>query len=227
MTKPNGIHHLAVSTANMKEQLTFFTQVMGMELVALYWMHGVEGAWHGFCRLNDSCSLAFVFTPGNEDAARIVGQTHAANGAGPSAGGTMQHLAFNVDTEAELIAMRDRIRSHGHPVFGPADHGMCKSIYFGGPEGLTLEVAISEAAIDGDQWIDPEVVQLAGISAAELNAMRNPPGGPEKPMAQPSYDETKYHMGYPEKMYKLMLAAPDEVLISQMSYTDPPVPAAN
>ena len=135
MTQPNGIHHLAVSTANMKEQLTFFTQVMGMELVALFWMHGVDGGWHGFCRLNDHCSIAFVHLDGNKDAARVIGQTHAANGAGASAGGTMQHLAFKVDTEEELIAMRDRIRSYGHPVFGPADHGMCKSIYFAGPEG--------------------------------------------------------------------------------------------
>jgi len=225
MTQPNGIHHLAVSTANMKEQLTFFTQVMGMELVALYFMHGVEGAWHGFCRLNDHCSIAFVHTEGNKDAARIVGQTHAANGASASAGGTMQHLAFNVDTDEELIAMRDRIRSYGHPVFGPADHGMCKSIYFAGPEGLTLEVATSETAINGDEWVDPEVVALAGISKEELTAMRHPCPGPSAPVAQPAFDDTKYHMEYPEKIYQLMLAAPDEILIERMSYPEPPVPA--
>ncbi|MEP1142389.1 MAG: hypothetical protein ABJH52_01620 [Henriciella sp.] len=33
-----------------------------MELVALYWMHGVEGAWHGFLRLNDTAAIAFVFS---------------------------------------------------------------------------------------------------------------------------------------------------------------------
>lgn len=225
MTRPNGIHHLAVSTANMKEQLTFFTQVLGMELVALYWMHGVEGAWHGFCKLNDHSSIAFVFTPDNQHVARVVGQSHAAHGGGPSAGGTMQHLAFNVDTEAELFEMRDRIRSYGHPVFGPADHGMCKSIYFAGPEGLTLEVAVSETAIDGSQWIDPEVVALAGISADELAAMRHPPAGPGEAVAQPAYDDEKYHMGYPPHIYEMMLAAPDEVLMRRMSYTEPPVKA--
>ncbi|MGB1069968.1 MAG: VOC family protein [Henriciella sp.] len=106
MTRPNGIHHLAVSTANMKEQLGFFTQVLGMELVALYWMHGVDGAWHAFCKLNDHSSIAFVFMPENAKADRITGQSHAAHGGGPSAGGTMQHLAFNVDTEDELFEMR-------------------------------------------------------------------------------------------------------------------------
>jgi hypothetical protein len=34
-----------------------------MELVALYWMHGVPQAMHAFLRLSDTCSLAFVQTP--------------------------------------------------------------------------------------------------------------------------------------------------------------------
>ena len=224
MAKTNGIHHLAISTANMKEQLTFFTQVMGMELVALYYMHGVEGAWHGFCKLNDACSIAFVFTPQNKDAKTVIGQTHAGNGAGPSAPGTMQHLSFNVDTDEELFAMRDRIRSHGVPVFGPADHGMCKSIYFAGPEGQVLEVATSEAAIDARQWIDPEVVALAGISDEELEAMKNPPAGPDGPVKQPAYDPNSYHMDYPEQQYQMMMMAPDEMMMARMSYAEPPVP---
>ena len=224
MTKPNGIHHLAISTDNMKEQLTFFTQVLGMELVALYWMHGVEGAWHGFCRLNDQCSIAFVFTPGNKDAKAVIGQTHAGHGGGASAPGTMQHLSLNVDTDEELFAMRDRIRSHGVPVFGPADHGMCKSIYFAGPEGQTLEVATSPEPIDARQWIDPEVVALAGISDDELAAMKNPPAGPDGPVKQPAFDPTGYHMHYPEPIYRMMLQAPDEMMMARMSYTEPPVP---
>ena len=46
MTKPNGLHHLAISTGDIKRQIEFFSDVLGMELVALYWMHGVQGAWH-------------------------------------------------------------------------------------------------------------------------------------------------------------------------------------
>ena len=48
--------------------------------------------------------------------------------------GTMQHVAFNVDSLDELLALRDRIRDRGIIVFGPLDHGMCHSIYFAGPE---------------------------------------------------------------------------------------------
>ena len=49
----NGVHHLAICTADIKRQIEFFTDVLGAELKALYWMHGVEGAWHGFLRLNE------------------------------------------------------------------------------------------------------------------------------------------------------------------------------
>ena len=55
----------------------------------------------------------------------------------------MQHIAFRADTEAELLAMRDRVRSRGINVIGPIDHGMCRSIYFAGPDQMTLEIAAS------------------------------------------------------------------------------------
>ena len=48
MNKVEGLHHLAISTANIKEQIEFLTDKLGMELVALYWMHGVKDTWHGF-----------------------------------------------------------------------------------------------------------------------------------------------------------------------------------
>jgi catechol-2,3-dioxygenase len=53
----------------------------------------------------------------------------------------MQHVAFNVDGIEDLLAMRDRIRNRGLNVFGPLNHGLCHSIYFAGPEHLSLEIA--------------------------------------------------------------------------------------
>ena len=88
--------------------------------------------------------------------------------------GTMQHVAFNVDTLDDLLALRDRIRDRGINVFGPLDHGMCHSIYFAGPEQLSLEIATSAVPIDDRAWIDPEVVALCGIDDDELAAMRAP-----------------------------------------------------
>ena len=35
MNKIGGLHHLAIATADMKSQIEFFTDKLGMELVAL------------------------------------------------------------------------------------------------------------------------------------------------------------------------------------------------
>ncbi|MFK8023384.1 MAG: VOC family protein [Ilumatobacter sp.] len=227
MTRVTGIHHLAIQTADIKRQLEFFTDVLGAELVGLFWMHGVEGAWHAFCRLDDHCSFSFVELPANHDIEPRIGVTHASDGAGPSAPGTMQHVAFKVDTHDELLAMRDRIRSRGVNVFGHIDHGLCTSIYFAGPEGLTLEVASSDVPIDAEQWIDPEVVALAGISADELERFKHPAPftSGATPVPQPPMDPALPHAPYPPEMYEKMLAAPDAVITASASFPTPPVPA--
>ncbi len=54
MSQIAGLHHLALCTADMKAQIEFFTDKLGMELVALYWMHGVDNTWHGFLRSRSS-----------------------------------------------------------------------------------------------------------------------------------------------------------------------------
>jgi catechol 2,3-dioxygenase-like lactoylglutathione lyase family enzyme len=230
MAKLNGIHHFAVCTADMKSQIEYFTDVLGMELVALYWMHGVEGAWHGFLRLNDQSSIAFVHTPQVANIPIEIGKTHAGSPGGASAPGTLQHLAFNVDTEAELLTMRDRIRSRGIDVFGHIDHGFCKSIYFAGPENLTLEVSTSEGqAIDAEAWIDPEVVALAGISADELQRFKAPAAftRPAHAVAQPVFDPAKPHMALPPAAYTALFGASDEQTFARMSETQPPVKLAS
>lgn len=37
MGRINGAHHIAICTQDIKMQIEFFTDVLGMELVALYW----------------------------------------------------------------------------------------------------------------------------------------------------------------------------------------------
>ena len=86
----------------------------------------------------------------------------------------MQHVAFNVASYDDLLGMRDRIRDRGLNVFGPVDHGFCKSIYFAGLEGMMLEIATSEVALDERAWIDPEVVELVGIDSEMLERLKSP-----------------------------------------------------
>jgi catechol 2,3-dioxygenase-like lactoylglutathione lyase family enzyme len=219
------MHHLAICTADIRKQIEFFSDKLGMELVALYWMHGAKETMHGFMRLGDESSVAFVHSPKVAEARTELGRTHAGNPVSSSAPGTLQHVALKVKDEPTLLALRDRLRAKGVPVLGPVDHGFCTSIYFGGPENLTLELSFSESAIDAREWIDPEVVSLAGISAEELEQFKSPPefvdsGGQ---VEQPTPDSIGPHLSnYPEGVYEKLIRLPDDQMRAA-SETDPPV----
>jgi catechol 2,3-dioxygenase-like lactoylglutathione lyase family enzyme len=227
MIKPNGIHHIALMTGDMKSQLAFFSDVLGCKLVAIFDMHGVPGGFHAFLHLEDHCSFSLVQLPGTGEIPIQLGVTHAGSGSGVSAPGTMQHLAFKVDSREDLLSIRDRIRTRGVNVIGPINHGMCQSIYFAGPEQLALEVAWSDAAIEPKRWIDPAVLDKIGVSADEAARYAAPDdyAGEGGTVPQPPYDPAKPHQVMPEAMYKAILAAPDEAIWAAASYGEPPVPA--
>ncbi len=224
MIKANGIHHIAIMAADIREHIAFFSDVMGFQLSALFDMHGVPGGVHAFLHMDDHSYFSVVQLPAVKDIPVQLGVTHAGTGAGPSAAGTMQHLAFRVDTLDDLLAIRDRIRTKGINVIGPMDHAMCHSIYFAGPDHLTLEVACSTVPIDPRAWIDPAVVAKVGITPAELETYTHPDdyAGEGGTVKQPPYDPAKPHQAYPEAMYKAMIAAPDEAILKATKF-EPPV----
>ena len=229
MIKASGIHHIAIMADDIKKHIAFFSDVLGCRLSALFDMHGVPGGLHAFMHLNDHCYFSIVELPDVAEVPIELGVTHAGTGAGVSAPGTMQHLAFRVDTRDALLAMRDRIRKKGVNVIGPLDHGMCQSIYFAGPDSMALEVACPGTALDSDQWVDPSVLEKAGISNAEAESYMHPDeyAGAAGGVAQPAYDADKPHMPYPPEVYQKMLETPDEVIIAAGSYAEPPVKVKN
>jgi catechol 2,3-dioxygenase-like lactoylglutathione lyase family enzyme len=229
MAQLNGVHHIALMTADIKSQIEFFSDVLGMKLKALYWMHNVEGYFHAFMELNPSCSVAFVYAPAVKDIPVEFGVSHAGNPVKPCAPGVMQHLSFNVDSDEELLAMRDRVRSRGVRVLGPLDHGLCKSIYFGGPENLVLEISSSACAIDAEAWIDPEVVRLNGISAEELERYKNPPPFTpgRTPVAQPPAGIGRPEYSQMDPGFAGAFDLPDEVVTRELSESTPPVQLAS
>ena len=185
-------------------------------------MHGAENTFHGFVELSPRCYVAFVQHPDNPDVHQL-GVTHAGNPAGAAAAGAMQHVALNVESLDDLLALRDRIRSRGIAVFGPMNHGLCQSIYFGGPEGLCLEIATG-GAIDERAWLDPEVVALAGFSAEELTRCVVPADyeRPATAVPQPPDDPERPRLAYPPEHYAFMLAVPDEAMWAAVD-SEPPV----
>ena len=226
MNKVEGLHHLAICTGDIKTQIEFFTDKLGMELQALYWMHGVENTWHGFLRLNDESSIALVCNPEIASIPRTLGLSHAGNPAANCAAGTMQHLALKVKDHRDLLAMRDRLRAKGVPVMGPIEHGMCCSIYFAGPENLSLELSYSNAPIDAEAWIDPQVVAMAGISAEELVRYRAPAhyadAGGTVVQPDPATAPGPHMANYPDGVYERVMRTPDEVMLNSVD-SEPPV----
>jgi catechol 2,3-dioxygenase-like lactoylglutathione lyase family enzyme len=225
MTQPNGIHHIAIMSADIRKHVEFFSTVMGCPLVALFEMHGVPGGLHAFLRLEHGCYFSIVQLPAAAGIPIEIGRTHSGTGANACAPGALQHVAFAVSSETALLSMRDRIRSHGVNVVGPLNHGFCKSLYFAGPDHLTLEIALSVKTIDPAQWIDPATLAAAGISSEEAEGYKAPAPYTGRPnVAQPPYDPNKPHQAYPLDVYMAMLAKPDDVVGAQDAYSHPPVP---
>jgi catechol 2,3-dioxygenase-like lactoylglutathione lyase family enzyme len=221
MGLPSGVHHLALNTANMKEQIDFFTDVLGAELKALYWMHGTNGFRHCFLKLNDESYMSFVQGPPMEEAAKDGNAKRL-----PPAPGALGHVAFSVSSMDEMYAMRDRIREHGHIVLGPIDHGFCHSMYFGGPEGLSLEIACNtEVDIDERAWIDPEVVELYGITDDELTKYKAPASYAAKggKVAQPPAESQIYPTMFDGPRLGEILKLSEAELTKLMGGPDSPV----
>ena len=112
----NGVHHLAVATADIKKQIEFCSDVLGMELVALYWMHGVDNTFHGFLRLNDESAIAFVQNPDIGDVPVQLGQTHAGNPGANSARRTTSSRSMRSPRALRPSMIRpNAISASGHP----------------------------------------------------------------------------------------------------------------
>ncbi len=163
-----GLNHLALSVADMKRTLEFYTGLLGLRLDGLFPMHGVPGAVHAFLDLGDGRQLSFIRFRSPKD--RVEGLTYPAHPGRSSAVGTMHHVALNVRDEATLLAVRDRVLASGRHCAGPIDHGFCRSIYFKGPDEEQLEVSWFARKL-GAEEMDAETVHAIGISPAELAAM--------------------------------------------------------
>lgn len=158
--------HVEFNTRNLKQVITFFTEVLGMPLRSLQWQNRERSVVRAFMGLNENASISFISsltTPTDIE----LGITHSANPGDPTTTGTVQHVAFNVDTVEDLIAVRNRIRAKGVHCLGPMDHGFCQSVYLLGPDKMALEVA-TLTTDNIRKWIAPDVVEKMGINQSEL-----------------------------------------------------------
>jgi len=89
----------------------------------------------------------------------------------PNTPAWVQHLAFEVEDEASLLAAKAHIEAHGIAVLGPTYHGIFKSIYFFDPNGHRLELACN---IGTPQQL-AELARLAPVMLEEWSRTRRAP----------------------------------------------------
>lgn len=167
-----GVHHLALTTEDMKVTTEFYVDVVGMPLVhAMKVPPGLgsgpgnrgnppfENVRHYFFDMGNDSLLAFFEIP---------------RGARPrtdrDAIGGMQHVAFAV-TPRRFDEIQRRLAAHGVPFDGPMDilPGL-ESIYFLDPNGIRLEACCQPAAGD-EPTVIGSVLQTRDEARAELETM--------------------------------------------------------
>lgn len=116
------LNHAVLYVNGLRRTVDFYTQVLGLEL-----------------RVEIPGQAAFLRAPGSANDHDLgifdIGAGHASGR--PQVG--LYHLAWEVGTLAELVAMRKRLIEAGALV-GESDHRLSKSLYAKDPSGIEFEV---------------------------------------------------------------------------------------
>jgi len=146
-----GIHrlnHAVMYVRDLKRSVEFYTEVMGFRVVDMT-PDGFRGA-------------AFLQAPGSTNDHDLglfeIGTAAQDSEAGRRTVG-LYHLAWEVDTLAELARLQERLSDAGALV-GASDHSSTKSLYAKDPDGIEFEVS----------WLVP-----ADLLDADAKAVRSEP----------------------------------------------------
>ena len=139
MTRYTGINHLAMVTGDMDRTIRFWRDLLGMRLVAGL---GGKGYRHYFFEISDQDMIAFFEWP---DVDKIPERDHGVPTRGPVA---FDHIAFGVEGDDDLWALKDRLEAAGFWVSEVIDHGFIHSIYTFDPNHIPIEFSSPVAGVN-------------------------------------------------------------------------------
>jgi catechol-2,3-dioxygenase len=123
------LNHAVLYVGDLKRSVAFYTEVLGFSIIPMT-PDGFTGA-------------AFLQAPGSTNDHDLglfeIGSQAGASMAGRATVG-LYHLAWEVDTLAELERLAAALRENG-ALTGASDHGTTKSLYGRDPDGLEFEIA--------------------------------------------------------------------------------------
>jgi catechol-2,3-dioxygenase len=133
------LNHAVLFVRDLERSVSFYREVLGFRVVPM--------TPEGF-------NAAFLQAPGSTND-HDLGLFELGAQAGPSQAGRqtvgLYHLAWEVDTLAELARLHDALADAG-ALTGASDHGTTKSLYGRDPDGLEFEIAwIVPAALLTDE----------------------------------------------------------------------------
>jgi len=148
-----GVNHLALVCKDMARTVDFYSNVLGMPLIKTIELPKGMGQ-HFFFDLGNGDSLAFFWFPNAPESQ--PGVASAAQGVmpGPSAHGSMNHVAINVPAD-KIEEYHQKLLAKGIKASRIINHDdspmqasleltpttFVRSIYFFDPDGIALELA--------------------------------------------------------------------------------------
>jgi len=116
------LNHAVLYVRDARRAAAFYTDVLGLEVV-------IEAA---------GGTAVFLRAPGGDNH-HDLGLFSVGAQEPPRGGVGLYHLAWEVGTVSELVAVRDRLAAAGALV-GASDHGISKSLYGRDADGIEFEV---------------------------------------------------------------------------------------
>ena len=148
-----GVNHLALVCKDMARTVDFYSNVLGMPLIKTIELPNGMGQ-HFFFDLGNGDSLAFFWFPNAPDAQPGVSSAAKGMPPGPSAHGSMNHVAINVPAD-KIDEYYEKLTAKGIKASRVISHDdspmqasleitpttFVRSIYFFDPDGIALELA--------------------------------------------------------------------------------------
>ncbi len=170
-TKPpriKGLYHYSFPCRDGEETRKFYEELMGMPLVNCMQSDTVPSTGekkpyaHFFFEMDNGSYLAF-FDLGENEMPKPS----------PNTPDWVMHFAVEVDTVADVLAMKKRLNEAGVKTTDVIDHHFINSIYFFDPNGLRLEVTarteepgfLKKAAAEAHDAMDAWTAKKARLNA--------------------------------------------------------------
>ncbi len=160
------IHHVAYRCRDARATVAWYERMLGMRYTTAFAEDHVPSTgefdpyMHVFLDCGGGNVLAFFELPNQPPMDRD-----------PNTPAWVQHLAFEVEDEAALLAAKAHLEAQGVSVLGPTYHGIFKSIYFFDPNGHRLELACN---IGTPEQL-AELARLAPVMLEEWSRTRRAP----------------------------------------------------